>query len=143
MLIATRDLPREDIRAGVSRIAPDHPLAKLYPGSFVSAKDGPPAGVRTRDLAEMAERQEHERRVISNRMAEIEREDRQRESREKYERPETRRERIFWEQSERLLAEQREAEERTPAIYDIDFLLSAEQEAALERIDRDWGWDRN
>jgi hypothetical protein len=147
MLIATCDIPAEDVTAGRTRIAPDHPLARSHPRAFKPATTGPPDGVRTRDLAEMQERvrQSYERRVIANRMAEIEAEDRERESREKYRRYESasdRERRLFWEQTERVLAQHRPAEEPSSDLYRIDFLLSEEEQAQLEQMDRDWGGER-
>jgi hypothetical protein len=153
MLIATRDIPTEDVTAGKTRIAPDHPLASSHASAFAPAAPLPPFGkqseIRTthpttgRVVAERdPTRQSHERNVIATRMREIEREDRLRESSANtHERPETRRERRFWAETQRLLDAQREPEERTPALYDIDYLLSAEEQAELDAIDADWGKD--
>ncbi len=150
MLQAIVDIPGEDIRRGVSRVSPDHPLARSHPQAFVPSKAYPLPGVRTRDLREAGallsrqmdeERARHERRVISARMREIERQDRERESREKYRRYESaedRQRRVFWEETGRVLDSQREPEQRTPAVYEIGGVLAEEQRAELERIDQLW-----
>jgi hypothetical protein len=153
MLVATTNIASEGVTAGKTRIAVDHRLARSHPNCFAPAAPLPPfdgrSEIRTTNpanghvVAEWDhERAARERAVISNRMAEIEREDRLRESSANtYERPETRRERTFWVHTERMLAAQREPEERTPAIYEIEHLLSAEERAELDAIDADWGKD--
>jgi hypothetical protein len=150
MLVALADIPAEDVHRGRTRISPDHPLAKSHPRAFAPSKAGPPPGVRTRDLAAMGaqlsrglERErarEREREIIANRMAQIEAEDRERESRENiYESREDRAKRQFWAETERLL---RRPEPRPDPLFEIGYLLSEEERAELEQIERDWGGDR-
>ena len=44
MLQAIVDIPGEDIRRGVSRVSPDHPLARSHPQAFVPSKAYPLPG---------------------------------------------------------------------------------------------------
>jgi hypothetical protein len=144
MLQAIVDIPGEDIRRGVSRVSPDHRLARSHPSAFTPTEAGPPPGVRTRDLAEMGAQlsrglARHERDIIRNRMREIEREDAERgRQSHRYESAEDRQRREFWRGTDRLLASLRESEQPEPDLYRVDHLLSAEEEAELERIDQLW-----
>jgi hypothetical protein len=152
MLVATCDIPGEDVRAGKTRISADHALARSHASAFAPAPPLPPFGeqseIRTTHPTTgrvVAERDPtarpvtaREARIIRTRVQQIAQEDRQ-----SYEPPADREGRVFWEQTERLLDAQRGPEQRTPALYEIDHVLSAEEQAALERIDSDWGWDRS